>query len=62
MENQFEPIPQEKFKFVQKDAFLHDQKLETKNRGYFSDAMLRFKKNKRNVAGNKKVNKKGQGK
>ncbi len=49
MENRYEPIPQEKFKFVQKDAFLHDQKLETKNRGYFSDAMLRFKKNKSSV-------------
>ncbi len=46
---EFERIPQEKFEFVQKDAFLHDKKLETKARGYFADALLRFRKNKSSV-------------
>ena len=49
MENQFEHIPQEKFAFVQRDASLHDLKLETKARGYFSDALVRFKKNESSV-------------
>ena len=44
-----EKIPQEKFAFVQLDASLHDQKLETKARGFFADAMLRFSKNKSSV-------------
>jgi oligopeptide transport system permease protein len=42
----YESIPQEKFEFKQLDATLHDKKLETKARGYFADAMIRFKKNK----------------
>ncbi len=46
---EFERIPQEKFEFVQKDAHLHDKKLETKARGYFADAFLRFGKNKSSV-------------
>ena len=41
-----EHIPQEKFQFVQLDATIHDQKLETKARGYMADAMLRFSKNR----------------
>ena len=45
----FEHIPQEKFAFVQLDATLHDQKMETKARGYFADAFLRFSKNKSSV-------------
>ena len=49
MENQFSHIPPEKFVFVQKDADIHDQKLETKSRGYFADAMVRFKKNESSV-------------
>ena len=49
MENQFERIPQEKFLFVQKDTDLRDKKLETKSRGYFADAMVRFKKNESSV-------------
>ena len=49
MENQFSHIPPEKFAFVQKDADIHDQKLETKSRGYFADAMVRFKKNESSV-------------
>lgn len=42
-------IPQEKFRFVQQDADLHDKKLDTKARSYFADAMLRFGKNKSSV-------------
>ena len=49
MDNQFERIPQEKFVFVQKDTDLRDKKLETKSRGYFADAMVRFKKNESSV-------------
>ena len=49
MDNQFERIPQEKFLFVQKDTDLRDKKLETKSRGYFADAMVRFKKNESSV-------------
>ena len=39
-------IPEEKFAFAQRDARIHDTKLETKPIGYFKDAWLRFKKNK----------------
>lgn len=46
---EFEHIPQEEFAFVQKDTTLHDQKLETKSRSYFADALLRFRKNKSSV-------------
>lgn len=46
---QYEHIPQEKFEFAQLDAKLHDTKLETKSRGFFADALLRFKKNKSSV-------------
>ena len=47
--NEFEYISQDKFTFVQMDANLHDKKLETKSRGFFADAMLRFRKNKSSV-------------
>jgi len=43
---EYERIPAEKFAFTQLDAALHDKQLETKSRGYFADAFLRFKKNK----------------
>lgn len=46
---QYEHIPQEMFEFQQLNTELHDKKLETKSRGYFADAMLRFKKNKSSV-------------
>ena len=46
---EYEKIPQEKFEFVQLDAHLHDAKLETKARGFFADAMLRFRKNRSSV-------------
>ena len=47
--NNFEHIPQEKFRVVQMDERLHDKKLETKARSFFQDAMLRFRKNKSSV-------------
>ena len=47
--NNFDHIPQEKFKFVQLDARLHDKKIDTKFRSFFQDAMLRFSKNKSSV-------------
>lgn len=46
---EFEHIPQEKFEFAQLDAKIHDKKFDTKTRGYFADALLRFKKNKSSV-------------
>lgn len=49
MEKMYDNIPQEKFEFAQLDAVIHDKKLETKSRGYFADAFLRFKKNKSSV-------------
>ncbi|MBQ2733813.1 MAG: ABC transporter permease [Clostridia bacterium] len=50
MENNYTHIPQEKFAFAQKDAVIHDTKFDTKARGYFADALIRFKKNKSSVA------------
>ena len=47
--NNFEHIPQEKFRYVQMDERLHDNKVETKARSFFQDAMLRFSKNKSSV-------------
>lgn len=47
--NEFENIPQELFELAQTDAVIHDKKIETKARGYFADAFLRFKKNKSSV-------------
>ena len=44
-------IPAEKFKFVQQDKELHDQKFDTKPVGYFADAFRRFRKNKSSVIG-----------
>ena len=46
---QYEHIPQEMFEFQQINEKIHDKKLETKSRGYFADAMIRFKKNKSSV-------------
>ncbi len=45
----YEKIPAEEFEFVQKDEKLHDRELQTKARGFFADAMLRFRKNKSSV-------------
>lgn len=44
-------IPAEKFKFVQQDKKIYDQKFDTKPVGYFTDAFRRFCKNKSSVAG-----------
>ena len=49
MDQNYEHIPQEKFEFAQLDAHIHDTKFETKARGYFADAFIRFKKNKSSV-------------
>jgi len=49
MDMNYEHIPQEKFAFAQLGADIHDKKLETKARGYFADALIRFKKNKSSV-------------
>ena len=45
----YEKIPAEQFAFVQEHEKLHDQELQTKARGFFADAMLRFSKNKSSV-------------
>ena len=49
MNMSYEKIPAEQFAFVQENDKLHDQKLQTKARGFFADAMLRFRKNKSSV-------------
>lgn len=52
MENnmmQIPEIPKEKFAFASAGQIIHDKKLETKSRGYFADAFIRFKKNKSSV-------------
>ncbi len=45
----YEHIPAEKFRFVQENEKLSDKELQTKARGFFADAMLRFSKNKSSV-------------
>ncbi len=46
----YEHIPAEMFELAQPDAKIHDTRLSTKSRGYFADALIRFKKNKSSVA------------
>ncbi len=46
---EYEKIPAEKFRFVQENERIHDKELQTKARGFFADAMLRFRKNKSSV-------------
>lgn len=46
---EYEKIPAEKFRFVQENEKLHDTELQTKARSFFSDAMIRFGKNKSSV-------------
>ena len=46
---EYEKIPAEQFRFVQEDETLHDIALQTKARGFFADAMIRFRKNKSSV-------------
>ena len=45
----YEHIPAEQFAFVQENEKLHDLELQTKARGYFADAMIRFRKNRSSV-------------
>lgn len=45
----YEKIPAQQFAFVQENERIHDKELQTKARGYFVDAMLRFSKNKSSV-------------
>ena len=45
----YEKIPAEKFAFVQENEKLRDKQLQTKARGFFADAMIRFRKNKSSV-------------
>lgn len=47
--NNIPEISAEKFKFVGTDAKIHDQKFETKQVGFFRDALHRFCKNKGSV-------------
>lgn len=49
MKNQYLPIPPEKFRFVQQEKRLLDEKPATKPRGYFRDALHRFCKDKASV-------------
>ena len=49
MEKVYQNIPKEKFVFAQLGEKMHDEKLQTKSRGYFADAFLRFRKNKSSV-------------
>lgn len=46
---EYEKIPAEQFRFVQEHEKLRDKELQTKARGFFADAMLRFRKNKSSV-------------
>lgn len=39
----------DRFSFANDNVVLHDQKLETKPRGYFKDALIRFTKNKASI-------------
>ncbi|MBR4420336.1 MAG: ABC transporter permease [Clostridia bacterium] len=49
--NKINHISRDLFEFISKDSVLHDEKLKTKPRGFFKDALYRFKKNKSSVAG-----------
>ena len=49
MQNVYPNIPKEKLEFAHTGDFLHDEKLKTKSRSYFQDALIRFKKNKSSV-------------
>ncbi len=48
--NNFPDFPSEKFQFVKRDEEIQDTAFQTKQVGYFRDAMRRFKKNKSSVA------------
>ena len=42
-------IPKELFGFANESSTIHDEKFKTKARGFFKDALYRFKKNKSSV-------------
>ncbi len=48
--NNFPDFPDEKFRFVKQGETIQDAVFQTKQVGYFRDAMRRFKKNKSSVA------------
>ncbi|MDY4818641.1 MAG: ABC transporter permease [Bacilli bacterium] len=43
------PVVDDRFSFAHDNKDIHDQKLDTKPRGYFKDAFIRFTKNKASV-------------
>lgn len=47
--DKYDSIPDEKFKLVQSQEKIHDQKFQTKPIGFFKDVLLRFSKNKASV-------------
>ena len=49
--NNYNNIPAEKFRFVDKGEFIHDKKFDTKPVSYFQGAFRRFSKNKGAVVG-----------
>ena len=51
MDNNFNNIPAEKFRFATKNDLYHDSKFETKPVSYFQGAFKRFSKNKGAVVG-----------
>ena len=48
--NDIRNIPREMFEFVQHGDMISSERIKTKSRGYFADAMIRFRKNKSSVA------------
>lgn len=49
MESNFTELNKDDFTFVQSDKKIYDQKFETKNIGFFKDALIRFTKNKASI-------------
>ena len=45
-EQRIPEIPAEKFRFIQQNEKIHDERIKTKPIGYFKDAWLRFVRNK----------------
>ncbi len=48
-EKKIKPVVDERFTFAHENVELHDNKLETKAKGYFADAFSRFTRNKASV-------------
>ncbi len=49
MESNLNELNKDDFTFVQSDKKIYDQKFETKNIGFFKDALIRFTKNKASI-------------